>query len=139
MHVNLIHVCGPINRYSPGGAKYLPTFIDDKSRHIFVYFLKSKNEVFGKFRDCLLVVARQTRKKIKVLRNDNRTEFVNNVFDERLRKNGILRQLTVPYTLQQNGVAIRCNRTLIAMAKCMFVEANHSVFSKQSPTWLHVF
>ena len=31
-----------------GGAEYLLTFIDDKTRFIWVYFLKTKDEVYGK-------------------------------------------------------------------------------------------
>lgn len=47
--LEIIHtdVCGPMNKLSLGGAKYLLTFIDDKSRYIYVYFLKTKDEVFG--------------------------------------------------------------------------------------------
>jgi transposase InsO family protein len=37
---------------------------------------------------------------------------------------GILRQLTIPYTPQQNGVAERRNRTLLEMIRSMMVQAN---------------
>ena len=37
---------------------------------------------------------------------------------------GILRQLTIPYTPQQNGVAERRNRTLLEMVRSMMVQAN---------------
>jgi hypothetical protein len=37
---------------------------------------------------------------------------------------GILRQLTIPYTPQQNGVAERRNRTLFEMVSSMMVQAN---------------
>lgn len=49
--LGLIHadVCGPFGTQSLGGARYFLTFIDDKSRKMFVYFLKSKDEVFEKF------------------------------------------------------------------------------------------
>ena len=39
-------VCGPIEVESLGGRKYFLTFIDDASRKLWMYFLKTKDEVF---------------------------------------------------------------------------------------------
>jgi hypothetical protein len=39
-------------------------------------------------------------------------------------KKGIARQLTIPYTPQQNGVAERMNRTLFDMVRSMMAQAN---------------
>ena len=36
---------------------------------------------------------------------------------------GIAKQLTIPYTLQQNGVAERMNKTLLDMIRSMMVQA----------------
>ena len=44
-------------------------------------------------------------------------------FDDFLQMNGIQRKLTVPYTLEQNGVAERKNRTLAEMARCMMIQS----------------
>lgn len=48
--LELVHidVCGPMKETSWGGARYFMTVIDDKTRKIFVYFLKSKDEVKSK-------------------------------------------------------------------------------------------
>lgn len=40
------NVCGPVNKESIGGAKYLLTFIDDMSRFVIVYFLKSICKIY---------------------------------------------------------------------------------------------
>ena len=40
-------------------------------------------------------------------------------FDEYCRHEGIQRQLTVPYTPEQNGVAERKNRSIIGAARAM--------------------
>jgi hypothetical protein len=44
-----IDLCGPLSSPSFSGCKYFLTFIDDFSRHTWVYFLKIKSEVFEKF------------------------------------------------------------------------------------------
>lgn len=71
--LELIHtdVCGPINKPSVGGSRYFVTFIDDMSRQIFVYFIKSKGEVFDKFKLFKAMVECQTDRKIKAIRSDN--------------------------------------------------------------------
>lgn len=124
--IELVHsdVCGPFRVCSVGGSKYFVTFIDDKSRRIFIYFMKAKNEVFEKFKIYKAQVERQTGLKIKTLRSDNGREYLNNNFNSFLEREGISRQLTVPHTPQQNGVAERANRTLIEMARSMMVHAN---------------
>lgn len=126
--LQIIHsdVCGPVNKTSFGGARYFATFIDDYSGYMTVYCLKSKDEVFQAFKDYRTEVEKQTGKKIKCLRSDNGREYVNKDFDRYLRENGIKRQLTVPYTPQQNGIAERANRTLVEMARTMIVHSGVS-------------
>ncbi|HBK83012.1 MAG TPA: hypothetical protein DDZ41_05350, partial [Flavobacterium sp.] len=48
--LDLVHsdLMGPMENLSIGKAKYILTFVDDYSRKVFVYFLKSKDEVFEK-------------------------------------------------------------------------------------------
>ena len=40
-----------------------------------------------------------------------------------LRSEGIERRLTVAHTPQQNGIAERMNRTILEMARCMFLQS----------------
>jgi len=44
-------------------------------------------------------------------------------FSNFLRKEGITRQLSVEYTLPENGVAERAN-TLVEMARCIMLQTN---------------
>jgi len=46
--LELVHadVCGPFRVSSLGGSRYFVTFIDDKSRRIFVYFIRNKPKFF---------------------------------------------------------------------------------------------
>jgi len=51
--LDLIHsdVCGPMTVTSLSGNRYYVIFIDDFSRKTWIYFMKTKDEVFNKFRE----------------------------------------------------------------------------------------
>jgi transposase InsO family protein len=83
------------------------SFIDDYSRKTWVYFLKSKDEVIGKFKEFKDLVENLSERKIKILRSDNGREYTSNEFGSFCRDAGIKRELTTPYNPQQNGVAER--------------------------------
>jgi transposase InsO family protein len=115
-------VCGPMRTESLNGAKYFLLFIDDYSRYCWVYFLKTKGEVFDVFVKFKAATEREAETKLKALRSDNGGEFTSHKLDELLEKEGIKHQLTIPYTPQQNGVCERRNRTLMEMARCLLFE-----------------
>src|SRR5215469_9456007 len=108
-----------MKQVSLGGAKYFLTFIDDKTRNTFVYFLKSKDEVLKYFQEFKALAENQTGKRIKILRSDNGGEYVSHAFKAYLKSNGIHHQTTVAYTPEQNGVAERANRTIVERARSM--------------------
>jgi hypothetical protein len=61
-------------------------FVDDFSCLTWILFLKKKSEVFPHLKDFKALVQTQLGNKIKVLRTDNRGEYVNheihNIFHE---------------------------------------------------------
>lgn len=124
--LELIHsdLMGPQSTRSLGHAKYLLTFIDDFSRKVFVFFLKTKDETLSKFVEFRAFIEKQTGKQIKTLRTDNGGEYVSNAFDQFLKKNGIKHLMTIAYTPEQNGVAERMNRTLTEKAKTYLFDAD---------------
>ena len=71
--LELIHsdVCGPMPSISLSLYEYYVTFIDDYSRKTWIYFLKNKSEVFGKFKEFKSLVENHSEKRIKTLRLDN--------------------------------------------------------------------
>jgi 5'-3' exoribonuclease 2 len=75
---------------SIGGGKYLLTFVDDFSRKVWVYILKSKDETFARFRQWKAMVETQTERKVKYLRSDNGTEFCSREFEYYCRDAGII-------------------------------------------------
>lgn len=124
--LELVHsdLCGPMEIPSHGGARYFFTITDDKSRMTFVTFLKTKDEVYQKFVDFKVYVERQTGKKLKTIRTDRGTEFINSQMKQLFKREGIAHQMTIAHTPEQNGVSERCNRTLVERARAMLNEAN---------------
>lgn len=123
--LELIHtdVCGPMPVKSLGGARYFVTFIDDFTRKVHIFVLKSKAEVFDKFVLYKKSVENELDLKIKTMRSDNGTEFVNKNFNEYFAKHGIKHEKSTPYSPQQNGLAERMNRTIIEKARCMLIDS----------------
>ena len=116
-------VWGPTKTASLGGKHYFVSFVDDFSRRVWVYTLKSKDEVVETFLVWKKMVENQTGRKIKVLRSDNGTEYRNDQFSIFCKKEGISRHFTVRDTPQQNGVVERMNRTLLDKVRCMLSNA----------------
>ena len=65
--LDLIHsdVSGRMSHVSLSGYEYYVLFIDDHSRRTWIYFLKTKNEVFKRFQDFRALVETQIGRKIK--------------------------------------------------------------------------
>ncbi|KAJ0391998.1 hypothetical protein ATCC90586_007925 [Pythium insidiosum] len=116
VHTDLM---GPINVKSKSGARFILVFVDDWSRYLHVYLLKSKTEVTSKFIEYTTVMERQTGGRVKCVRSDNGSEFCNKKFDGFCLQQGILHQTSAPYSPQQNGIAERANRSIAEMARAM--------------------
>ncbi|KAJ0500497.1 putative RNA-directed DNA polymerase [Helianthus annuus] len=117
--LQLIHadLCGPITPCSKGGNKYFFLLVDDYSRFMWVYLLKSKDEALMRFKKFKAKVEKESSFRIKMLRTDRGGEFNSHKFSEFCSEAGIRRQLTAPYTPQQNGVVERRNRTIVEMTR----------------------
>ncbi|KAE8730408.1 BTB/POZ domain-containing protein NPY2 [Hibiscus syriacus] len=116
-------VWGPFKTTSLGGTHYYVTFVDDFSRRVWVYTMKTKDEVLGFFLKWKKMVETQTGRKIKRLRTDNGGEYKNDPFLKVCEEEGIVRYFTIRSTPQQNGVAERMNRTLVEKVRCMLSNA----------------
>ena len=108
---------------SLGGKHYYVTFVDDFSRRVWVYTMKTKDEVLDIFLTWKKMAENQTGRKIKCLRTDNGGEYRSDPFMKICADEGILRHFSVRNTPQQNGVAERMNRTLLEKAQCMLSNA----------------
>ena len=120
-------VCGPFET-SLGGYKYFVTWLDVKTRHATVNFIKDKScatltDSLNNYRNWL---ATQTGAKIKRIRTDNGGEYTGTNFEDVCRQNGIIHETTSPYTPEHNGIAERYNRTLQEGALTLQHDANLS-------------
>ncbi|CAL2255037.1 unnamed protein product [Prunus armeniaca] len=122
--LELVHtdVCGPMQTATKSGNRYFLTFIDDRTRMCWIYFLRYKSEVFSVFKKFKAMVELQSGYKLKKLRSDRGGEYTSTEFSKFCDDMGMERQLTVAHSPQQNGVAERKNRSIVEMAKCMMFE-----------------
>ena len=97
--LDLVHsdICGPMETPSLSGYMYYVLFIDDFSQKTWIYFLKTKNETFGKFLEFKALVENQNGGHIHALRSYNRGEYTSREFDYFYQKVGIKSEPTVPY------------------------------------------
>ena len=117
-------VYGPIDVETLGGNKYFVTFIDDASQKVWVYVLKTKDQVFEHFKKFHAMVERERGKPLKCLRSDDEGEYTSNEFKNYCSEKGNRHEKTVPSTPLQNGVAKRMNRTIVEKIRCMLRMAN---------------
>ncbi|KAJ0587122.1 putative RNA-directed DNA polymerase [Helianthus annuus] len=122
---DVIHldVWGPYKVASKEGFKYFLTVVDDFSRTVWCYLLKSKIEVFENIESFYELLLTQFKKRVKVFRSDNGTEFVNHKMEIFCKTKGILHQTTCSYTPQQNGVVERKHRHLLNLARSLLFQS----------------
>ncbi len=113
--LKVIHsdVCGPMKQVSISRARYFVTFIDDKMRKMFTYLIKSKDEMFEKFKDFKALVKKETEKKIKTLHSNNSGKYTSQEFECYLKDQEIKHQKLAPYIPEQNGMAEQANHMII--------------------------
>ncbi|GAA0139540.1 hypothetical protein LIER_01062 [Lithospermum erythrorhizon] len=105
-------VCGPMKTRTLGGCSYFVTFIDDYSRKLWVYPLKTKNQVYEIFKQFHMMVEREMGESLKCIRTDNGGEYIGE-FDQYCKMHDIRHEQSVPKTPPHNGLAERMNWTIV--------------------------
>ncbi|GAA0169115.1 hypothetical protein LIER_40709 [Lithospermum erythrorhizon] len=116
-------VCGPMTTRTLGGCSYFVTFIDDYSRKLWAYLLKTKDQVYIIFKQFHVMVERESGELLKCVRTDNGGEYIG-LFDQYCKEHGIRHEQSVPKTPQHNGLAERMNRTIVEKIRCMLSHSN---------------
>jgi len=116
-------VCTLFSSRSHQGFLYFVTWIDDKSRKVFVNAMKEKSEVAQHLHTFVVRIELKTGQKLKVLRSDGGGEYTTGEVQSFLKEKGIKHKLTTADTPQHNGVAERMNCMLVERVHTMLVEA----------------
>lgn len=121
IHANLM---GPMQTVSLSRNRFVFLLTNDHTRYIWVCFLPSKVDALESFKSFQRLVEKQLGYILKLLQTDREGEFVSKDFDSHCDLHGIQRQLTAPYSPQQNDVAEWHNRTVMEMTRSIPKERN---------------
>ena len=88
------NVWGPCPVMSPTRFKYFVTFVDDFSRVIWLYLMKSCSELFYHFSVFCAEIETQIHVSIQILRSDNAKEYLSKPFQSFMLHHGILHQIS---------------------------------------------
>ncbi|XP_071693141.1 uncharacterized protein [Rutidosis leptorrhynchoides] len=119
MHLD---VWGPYKIKSKEDFRYFLTVVNNFSRGVWTYLLKIKDTVFDHIESLYNLLFNQFNVKIKTIRTDNGTEFVNTKMKMFTRTKGIVHQTSCAYTPQQNEIAERKHRHLLNVARSLIFQ-----------------
>lgn len=66
-----------------------------------------------------VMAKKQSDKKVKILRIDGGGEYTSKDFEDFCVRQGIIHEVTSPYTPQNNGLAERSKKSILGIAKSM--------------------
>ena len=127
--LKIIHsdLAGPMESLLIGSHRYFIIFLDDYTNHVWVIFMKSKDETLRVFKTFEVMVKKCTGRSIKIFHSDCSGEFMSNEFLKFLEELGIKRETSVPRTPQQDRMAERIMCTLVGSTHAML---QHTGLSK---------
>jgi hypothetical protein len=117
-------VCGPMPTKSHEGYQYFVTWVNDKSRKVFVAGLQEKSKVAHHLKAFIFRAEVETGQRVESLRSDGGGEYISGEAQRYLEEKGIKHEMTTPGTPQHNGVAERMNRTLLDKVRAMLINTD---------------
>nr|GEU40848.1 hypothetical protein [Tanacetum cinerariifolium] len=131
-------------RASINRKRYVLVIVDDYSRYTWTHFLRFKDETPEVLIDFLKLVQRGLHAQVRIVRTDKGTEFLNQTLHAYFAAEGILHQMSVARTPEQNDVVERRNRTFVNAARTMLSAAKktpyHIIYDqKSSVKFFHIF
>ncbi|SCV72786.1 BQ2448_4323 [Microbotryum intermedium] len=120
VHIDLLSFDGEL---SLANHRYALVIVDDCTRYLWVLTMPRKSDSFERFKTWKRRVELSSGHTLKVVRSDRGGEFLSTEFKQWLDDTGLSRQLTIPGTPEQNGVAERANRSISEAARTMLYES----------------
>jgi hypothetical protein len=109
------------------GENYVSVIVDALSSYTFVKCLKSKNsaDIAEHMEETILFIRTQIERNVKRVRTDNGLEYTSSLYQNILKKAGVIHELTAPYTPADNGIAERKNRTLVEAVRTILADGKY--------------
>jgi transposase InsO family protein len=116
--LDMVHgdLCGPIMPTTPGSKKLFLLLVDDFSRFMWLVLPCSKDEAADAIKRVRAQAESTSGRKLGSLQTDRGGKFHSAYFFEYCVKTCVQRQLTMPYSPQQNGVVEHRNQSVVVMA-----------------------
>ncbi|XP_019459987.1 PREDICTED: uncharacterized protein LOC109359748 [Lupinus angustifolius] len=118
----------------------LPAIQRSQRKKVWIYLTKLKSEVLSILKEFKKLAEKQSGKNIKILRTDGGGEFTSRAFSDFCKDQGIVHEVTAPYTPQHNGIDERRSRTILNMVRRMLKTKNlpHSFWGEAATTAVFV-
>ncbi|CAI7805356.1 unnamed protein product [Closterium sp. NIES-54] len=116
-----IDLCRPFRVAAKDGSLYFLLLKDCHTRFVWVMPIAKKSDVLREFQKWLVLVERQAKKSVLMLRSDRGGEFLGKEFTDFVDGKGIVHDLTCPYTPHQIGMAEREMRTAVESVRTMLL------------------
>jgi transposase InsO family protein len=113
-------IWGPLFVPSILGFRYFLTFVDDKSRFTWLYFLKLMSEASRYIQSFVSMIKTQYNINVKCIRSDNGSKFLVKIF---FNEHGIIHQCSCVSTPQQNGIVERKHQHILGTARALLFQS----------------
>ncbi|GJV59182.1 retrovirus-related pol polyprotein from transposon TNT 1-94 [Tanacetum coccineum] len=132
LHLLHINLCGPMRVESISDKRYVLVIVDDYSRYMWVYFLRSKDGAPKEIKTFLKKITVLLQALVIMVRIDNGTEFKNQVLKEYFDSVGISHQSSSVRTPQQNRSLQLVDKEIIETMIVTFDELSAMAFEQLS-------
>nr|GEW61279.1 putative ribonuclease H-like domain-containing protein [Tanacetum cinerariifolium] len=119
---------GPMWVESINKKRYILAIVDDYSHFTWVKFLRTKDEAPEIIIKILKQAQVRLNAKVRYLRTDNSTEFLNQTLQNYKEDVGITHNTSTARTPQQNGLVEMRNRMLVEPARTMLIFLKYALF-----------